>query len=418
MRWHWTVLGSSILAAAAAVSCARLFRPNGLEAPEPTGTLRMARMHEAEREDKQLGAACGVGDWDDDGKTDYAIGVPGAGDRPRVRGEVRIQSGASGDILLRLSAPEGSSGFGKSMLLLPDVDGDGRRDLAIGAPGDSTPLSGENPRLGLVEIRSGRSGDVLRTFRADPDSFQFGSALGSLEDANGPHRAILLVGASEDSRGGAETGSISGFSCADGALLYRLDGAEGRWLGSQIASCGDLDADGCPDFTASDGQGVLLLSGRTGAVLRSLTGKYQAQALPSDDSFDLDLDGCPDVVVGEQVLTTMYSDGRLVVYSGRDGHPLWMERFFAHDGALVTAVPGSGTSLLAVAGSRTLSFFSLPEMTLVSVLALQSGWFPSVRAVGDVDGDGMADLLLAGHGPRDWVGLVFSKDLPRVFPER
>ena len=89
MRWRYVVLGGCVLAAGTMVSCDILLRRRILEGPEPTGTLVFARMHEAEREGESLGAAIGVGDWDGDGRADYAIGAPSAGQQPRARGQAR-----------------------------------------------------------------------------------------------------------------------------------------------------------------------------------------------------------------------------------------------------------------------------------------------------------------------------------------
>src|SRR5690606_6439208 len=74
-----------------------------------------------------------LGDVDDDGVGDYAIGQPGAfsgSESPDP--SVHIISGATGDSIVVLSAPADVVGFGTALLGLGDVNGDGTPDLAVG----------------------------------------------------------------------------------------------------------------------------------------------------------------------------------------------------------------------------------------------------------------------------------------------
>lgn len=79
-------------------------------------------------------AACGLGDIDGDGRADFALGLPEAnfGD-----GRVEVYLGSGGSFSM-----DGTPGsrFGSAITGLGDVDGDGRADFAVGAPG--YPVSG------------------------------------------------------------------------------------------------------------------------------------------------------------------------------------------------------------------------------------------------------------------------------------
>src|SRR5215831_16300965 len=87
-----------------------------------------------------------VGDWDGDGVDDFAVGAPGA---PGVLplpcvlppcpadpqwGRVFVISGATGTVIKKFVPPGESLQFGYAMTPLGDINGDGKPDLAVGAP--------------------------------------------------------------------------------------------------------------------------------------------------------------------------------------------------------------------------------------------------------------------------------------------
>jgi hypothetical protein len=108
-------------------------------------------------------------DLDDDGIAELAIAAPGAagGSSPGTS-EVVIVSGATGVRLRLLSALEPGELYGRMLAVLDDLDGDGARDLAIGAPwfGD---------RAGRVEVRSARGNGILAELVGERPGFAVSS---------------------------------------------------------------------------------------------------------------------------------------------------------------------------------------------------------------------------------------------------
>jgi len=167
---------------------------------------------------------------------------------------------------LFLPAEFGMQGPIESAALLPDLDGDGLRDLACGIP--------HARKLSLVVAVSGKDGHVL--VRADGKALGLtapeflGGRVASIGDFDGDGAGDIL--ATNDgfelasSGGGLYARVISGKS---GKTLFTHESEHGRGL---FAACSDLDGDGCADLLVGDaGTGrfapsISVVSGKTGAI--------------------------------------------------------------------------------------------------------------------------------------------------------
>lgn len=244
----------------------------------------------------EFGAAiCAIGDRNSDGRADFAIGVPG---NPQLspNSEVRFYSGANGALLATLTGSAGTR-FGRSLLTLGDLNGDGQPEIAIGQPLAATNGNAagqvlvKNPRDGLENSWVWTAGTA---FAAGQEG---GTAMTVLGDVNQDGRPDLLVAG----RGGA----LRVLSGASGTVLYALDNPEFGDAPS-LAGIGDWDADGFLDFavgapTAAFGNGrVFVHSCRPGLpLLANIQG-------PPNSAFgaalaalgDLNGDGRPEFAVG------------------------------------------------------------------------------------------------------------------------
>lgn len=129
-----------------------------------------------------------TGDFDADGRSDLLVGDPAGG--PVFGGQVTVHSSASGAVLRTFATTVTDVSFGAAVASLGDLDGDAVADVAIGAPFE---LHGQF-RSGRVRIVSGAAGTVLRTIdEAAQFVLFFGGRLSSYADVDGDGRRDLAV---------------------------------------------------------------------------------------------------------------------------------------------------------------------------------------------------------------------------------
>lgn len=199
----------------------------------------------------QLGTSTtGIGDVNGDGKSDYVVGCPDF-DRQNViipngfyddrAGFARCYSGANGAILWTNYGAEGDN-LGFSVARIKDVNGDGRDDVAIGAPQDDKGTAG----LGYVRVVSGATGSTLFTISGSGLDDEFGYAVADAGDINGNGTTDIIIGAPgyDSDRGRAVF--VSGNT---GAILNSLNGqVAGERFGEAVSSLGDITGDGRSDL--------------------------------------------------------------------------------------------------------------------------------------------------------------------------
>lgn len=307
-----------------------------------------------------FGAALAAGDFDADGFSDLAIGLPGmtveSGGRSRWRAGMVVVLHGSADGLTAGGSQRwtqespgvaGVAGrydrFGNS-LASGDIDGDGFADLVVGSPGnahrtsDGTLYTG----AGQVNVLYGSSDGLTATgsqrfLQASPgvpgavgyyDQFGWSLALG---DADADGFADLAIGSPDD--GGSDEGSVT-------ILPGSADGTTTTGVLMLTQDRDDVPGYGEP----SDNFGSALAFG------------------------DLDDDGYDDLAVGvpgEAYTARMERSGMMHIFSGSDAG-------------------------LTTAGSETWD----QESTNVPGVVENYDQFGSSLAVGDISGDGTDDLLV------------------------
>lgn len=305
----------------------------------------------------------------------------------------------------------------------PDVDGDGREDVVIGAPG-------ANDGAGQVYVYSGMRLDSPRWILEPPVAAGtgFGTLVRNLGDLDGdgfPEIGVASVGV-PTTRGAITVfrGGLAGPS-PSARLTINGERADER-LGTTFASLGDTNGDGFGDWGAvservGGGTGVVFVWQGSGAgIAATPSWTWRAGADTWDfprflAAGDVDADGFSDVVSGAEIATgSLHAIG---VAPGSSMGPhldsprmtlLPQDRAVDHLGEVVPDLNGDGYPEIAVSstipGSRILMLLpggaagleARPYAELQSPGVVSS--FRSICIVEDVSGDGLPDIALRVAG--------------------
>jgi hypothetical protein len=352
-----------------------------------------------------------LADIDGDGAMELIVGAPfvggvvGAGN-----GRCVVYSGATGAVLMDLSADGPGENFGHAIADAGDANGDGVHDVLVGAPRRGT-------QRGAIYVFSGHPatrGQLLQRIDGQRPAESFGYALAGLGDVDGDGLGEVAIGAPQSDTGGGilNDGRVYVVSVMDARVLHDVPGpGPGAELGHGIGRLGDIDGDGAQDFVASAtiAQRADAFSGATGLpLLMPLRPDTAAGAF--GDFFvgpagDTNNDGTPDIYVGDYAADA--NRGRVHVYSGVDGSPLWRRgggvdgvgrglgcgrsagdaNGDGHDDVIAGAYLSGQANVFSGIDGSTLR-------TITSTSTAGQFGFDCV-GLGDVTGDGIADFAVA-----------------------
>jgi hypothetical protein len=231
----------------------------------------------AETESENLGWDLTLaGDHDGDGHTDLFVGAPA-----EASGRVYLVSGKDGTVLRTYTPREEGGSFGWYVARLDDLDGDGRPDLAVGAP---FAADADGAKVGGAWVLSSASGKELYHWKGTDRRGGFGGVVAAVADLDGDGKgeiAVAAPGTEDQTR--TLPGELRIYSSATGKELRHWSGSQpGELFGRMVVAAGDLDGDGVEDIavaapwhrrgTADRVGRVELRSGRSGAVLSQLFG--------------------------------------------------------------------------------------------------------------------------------------------------
>lgn len=361
------------------------------------------------------GAVTNLGDVNGDGIEDWAV---------QGYEKVFIYSGSTGAKLATQVGIVGES-FGADIDALGDVDLDGFPDLLIGAPQHSTIVLGQPQESGAAYVVAGPYGPVLRTHLAVTADEYFGAkvaGVGDLDQDGVPDYMIAAQYADAGAQSGTNEGRVEVRSGSDGAALKVVfGGGPGAYVGASITGLDDLDQDGSPEFAIGASRDMNLAGKRTGVVrvYNGATLGIQATlyGVTEYDLFGSDLDGGADVdgdgVRDLLVAAIAEGSGTVRAYSGVGGaliHLIAGDPSHGGFGVNVKGVgdadgDGRGDFLVAATGSFSFPPLQIPRAHLYSgatakILRSYEGVDVydhvgrSAAPAGDVDGDGLADLLI------------------------
>ena len=261
-----------------------------------------------------------IADRDGDGRRDLVVGAPDF-DFGAVQnaGRITVVSSGTGNPLAVHNGTALNLRLGTQVTGLGDSNGDGVPDFAASAP--SFGLG-----TGLVVVCSGLTGLTLAQFTGEPLS-DFGTSIAGLPDVTGDGLADLAVGAPRDSIS-TGAGMVRYFSVPNG-LHHQIVGDPGANFGASIAAIGDVNGDGSSELAIGSpahlvsglprGRVVLCDPRFGGTASRLWTWNGSATTGDGQGTFvaaagDRNLDGIPDVITGNGVALA-------VPLSGTTGSP-------------------------------------------------------------------------------------------------
>ncbi len=189
-------------------------------------------------------AVAGLGDVDGDAVPDFAVGAPGLDLWDRYdSGACFVYSGRTSALLYRVDGRASYERLGEAVAGAGDVDGDGRGDLLVAAPGFWS------YQEHYVELHSPARGAGRERYSTLWDGFAAAIAGGA--DLDGDAVPDFAIGHTRWQNSNWDlTGAVFVYSGASRELMWTWEGSEdGAKLGGSLAF-GDVSGDGYPDVLA------------------------------------------------------------------------------------------------------------------------------------------------------------------------
>ena len=250
--------------------------------------------------------------------------------------------------------------WGGSMTVLPDLNGDGVGELAMGT---------DNHGGGVVtSVHSGADGALLYLLQSGVQNIFMGTNVTAIADHDGDGTSDLLMVGSKSGASGSPDGLLAVYSGATGALLQSWSPPSGLMLQARfegkVQSLGDVNGDGHPEvMVASRRGGGFAASFWT--VFSTADGGVAYEVLPIGTPTPL-------LIHGAAILSDHNGDGhRDFGVLGQMGNDTHLEIRSAVDGSLIAVQDLPGLNVITGNGE------------------------PFV-GIADQNGDGLRDLLVGG----------------------
>lgn len=365
-----------------------------------------------------------IADLDGDGLDEVLVGAYLDGTNGNQAGKVEVLSGASGSVIHVRYAESALDHFGFAVARAGDVDGDGFEDFVVGAP-----MAGFNSD-GKVYVYSGLTGAEIWSVAGPSPFMRLGTSVAGAGDLDGDGRAEVIVGANgDDLDPNDDRGSATVYSGQDASVLHKFWGTDDvDGAGRSVAGGCDVDGDGIGDLIVgslevslpnAEGE-VQVFSGLNGVRLQRLVADtpFEWFGVSVASPGDLDGDGKDEVLVGAKTARPgdVFNAGAARVFSGATGALLYEvsegrpAEFLGASVAGAGDVNGDGVGDLVVGAPAAVNFGRAGDAHVYSGVDgaplyvfvgddFDDEFGAAVAGGGDLTGDGLADLVVGA--PRD-----------------
>ncbi|MCI0362308.1 MAG: integrin alpha [Phycisphaerales bacterium] len=272
---------------------------------------------EGEAAGDRLGHSVGcAGDVNEDGFDDVIVGAPFNDTGGTSKGRAYVLNGVDGAAIYTKTGQSAGEQLGWAVDGVGDLNNDGNDDFAVGSPRND---AGGND-AGRVSIFSGATGGSLLKVNGDNAGDRFGTSISGMRFASsGPH-GMLLIGAPYNDANGSNSGQVKvyyrnignpsqsgcgGFMC----IRYTISGgnpndrfgsavAVGNFHGSTFA---DIAASGpLADMNGTSAGAAWVFNGFSGILVAQFFGEADADKFGTSvaNAGDVDDDGLDDLIVG------------------------------------------------------------------------------------------------------------------------
>jgi len=347
---------------------------------------------DSNQNDARLGwSLAAAGDVNGDGYADAIVGSPTYDNGQNNEGRAWLFPGSSLGLTVHTwtaESDQGSADFGHAVRGAGDVDGDGFDDVIIGSPYYDGGSTNEGRAWVYNGSATGLDPSPSWTHEGDQGGAEHGYSVDGAGDVNGDGYGDVIVGtpywdgsATNEGRAWVFLGSSSGLATSESRAY--MPGRYDSYTGWSVAGVGDVNGDGHGDVAIGEprfphsccwynrqGRAAILLGEDSADGIRD--GTYWTTSGQSDGWFgwsvagagDVNGDGLADVVLGEPEYDSgQNNEGRILVYLGQASDGL-------ADGPQAQEQPDQAEAAMGMA----------------------------VTSVGDLDGDGYADVAVGAPG--------------------
>ncbi len=413
----------------------------------------------------------GAGDVDNDGYDDVIIGAPQSDDNGNRSGSAYVYLGGpagldrGSELELQPSDAAVDDYFGRSVSGAGDVNGDGFDDVIVGAI-----MQINNPPPGKAYVYLGGPGGIdpaseVKLTASDELGYDwYASAVSSAGDLNDDGYDDVIVGAHRSTDNGLGSGSAyvyfgsaSGVDIATEFKVIASDVSTDNWFGYSVAAAGDVDNDGygdlivgAPDVYSGEPGAAYVFLGSAGGIDMASETKIAPASQSLGDRFgfsvasagDVNDDGFFDVIIGAPRMRFGLEYGAVYIFSGSGGGvdvatELRLRAsdndasdYFGFSVAGIGDANGDGyDDVVGASPEQHLGFFydvgaayvysgsavginPATEEKLLAADGYSDAQFGfSVAGAGDVNGDGLTDILIgAPYSVSDYgSAYVFSR---------